>query len=803
MAANQGRFGLEAARTFAGSGTVCVTQYILFAEANMPFHKLLFPTFPCLIAALLGAAIFVNAGFAQLPISSSSPPSDAEVRRFVDRLIKQMTLAEKVGQMEQSAGQPMYTPPAQAEELARTGGTGSFLFFTDPVRINELQHIAVEQSRLHIPLIFGYDVIHGFNTIAPIPLAMASSWDMDLITRTQAVAAKEARAAGVHWAFGPMVDIARDARWGRIMESAGEDTYLGRAIAAAQVRGFQGEFVGSPDHIIVSVKHFGGYGAAEGGRDYEASDISDEQLQNVYLPPYKAGVDAGAVTLMSAYMDLNGIPASANKWLLQDTLRKEWGFKGFVVSDWETVKSLETHGFAANPVDAAKRAFDAGVNMEMTSSLYRQYLPDAVKRGEIKEADIDAMIRPILETKYRMGLFTNPYVDMAKYKEVTGSADARSAVREAAEKTAVLLRNEGGVLPLSKGLKSVAVIGPLADSKLDTLGSWAIHGDREHVITVAQGIREMLPGVSVEVTKGVEISRGSPTIFDEQVPPPALTLTTDALREAEFQHALELARAAEVSVLVLGEAQTMNGERASRASLSLPGEQERLLEAVAALGKPVVLVLLTGRPLDITWASTHVQGILNAWYPGSEGGRAVAKLLFGETNPSGHLTVTWPRAAGQEPMFYNENLTQIPDDPDGRYWDLSSAPLYPFGHGLSYSKFELSDLKLGSATVKAGGKLTVSAKLTNGSGVPGMEVVQLYTHQRAGSASRPIRELKGFQKVMVDANGTKTVELTLDTTELSFWSSATHKRVLEPGTFDLWLGVDSTANLHETFTVMP
>lgn len=734
---------------------------------------------------------------------SAGAPSDAEVQHFVDHLIGQMTLAEKIGQMEQAAGQPDNTPPAKAEELARTGGAGSFLFFTDPVRINELQHIAVEQSRLHIPLIFGYDVIHGFSTIAPIPLAMASTWDPELVTRTQAVAAKEARAAGVHWAFAPMVDIARDARWGRIMESAGEDTYLGRAMAAAQVRGFQGDHVGSPDHVITSVKHFGGYGAAEGGRDYEQSDISDEQLQNVYLPTYHAGVDAGTATIMSAYMDLNGVPASANKWLLRDTLRNDWGFKGFVVSDWGTTQSLLTQGFAANPADAAKRAFDAGVNMEMTSSLYRENLADLVKNGEIKEAEIDAMIRPILATKYRMGLFKNPYVDMGRYKEITGSLEAHKGVLEAAEEAEVLLRNEGKILPLSKSLKSIAVIGPLADSKLDTLGSWAIHADREHVITVAQGIREMLPQASVEVTKGVEIARGSATIFDGQVPPTPMTLTTDAMREAEFHHALELAKKAEMTVMVLGEAQTMNGERASRASLSLPGEQERLLEAVVAIGKPVVLVLMTGRPDDITWASTHVPGILNVWYPGSEGGRAVAKTLFGDVNPSGHLTVTWPRAAGQEPLFYNENLSQIPDDPNGRYWDLSSAPLYPFGYGLSYSEFSVSDLKTDATSVKAGGTITVTAKLENASGVAGTEVVQLYTHQRAGSASRPIRELKGFRRIAVPAHGSQTVELILDSKDLEFWSSALHRRVLEPGVFDLWVGADSTAKLHTTFTVTP
>lgn len=721
--------------------------------------------------------------------------------QFVSSLLKKMTPAEKIGQMEQAAGQPMYTPPEKADELARSGQVGSFLFFTDPVRINELQKLAVTQSRLHIPLLFGYDVIHGFRTIAPIPLAMASSWDPALVTRTQALAAKEARAAGINWAFAPMVDIARDARWGRIMESAGEDPFLGETMAAAQVHGFQGDYVGSPDHIITSVKHFAGYGAAEGGRDYDSADISDELLHNVYLRPYKAGVDAGSATIMSAYMDLNGVPATGNRWLLTDVLRGEWGFKGWVVSDWESVKSLETHGFAADPADAALRGFKAGVNMEMTSSLYSQYLPAALQKGQITDADLDSMAGPILATKYRMGLFSNPYADMSRYKTLTEAPEQRKAVETAAEQTAVLLRNENKALPLRKDLRSIAVIGPLADSKLDTLGSWAIHGDREHVVTVAQGIREMLPNASVQVTKGVEIERGTPTIFDEQVPPEKPTLTTPEAREQEFQHALQVARSAEVSVLVLGEAQTMSGERASRASLSLPGDQEKLLEAVVALGKPVVLVLLTGRPLDVTWASTHVPAILNAWYPGSEGGHAVARLLFGDANPSGHLPVTWPRSAGQEPLFYNTNLTQIPDDTKGRYWDLSSAPLYPFGFGLSYADIEVSNLKLDATTLAQSGKLHASVTLTNHSQVGGAQVIQLYTHQRAGSTSRPVRELKAYRKVDVGAGATQTVELELNAQDLAYWSGSLRHRVLEPGVFDLWIGTDCTGGLHQTFTL--
>ncbi len=760
--------------------------------------KRLFSVFSCGVSLLAAAFAVTTAG---LYAQTSKAPSEAEVNRFVDSLVKKMTLAEKIGQMEQTAGQPMYTPAAKAEELVRTGGTGSFLFFTDPVRINELQKIAVTESRLHIPLIFGYDVIHGFRTIAPIPLAMASSWDPALVTRTQAMAAQEARAAGIEWAFAPMVDIARDARWGRIMEGAGEDPVLGEAMAAAQVKGFQGEYVGASEHILVSVKHFAGYGGAVGGRDYDSVDLSEEQLQNTYLRPYKAAVDAGAATVMSAYMDLNGVPATGNKWLLDDVLRKEWKFKGFVVSDWASVESLKTHGFAADAEDAAVRAANAGVNMEMTTSNYRDNLADAVKKGLVSEAQITELVKPILAMKYRLGLFEHPYADMDHFKVVTGSPEQRTAVREAAEQTAVLLRNEGNALPLSSGLKSVAVIGPLADSKLDTLGSWAIHGDRENVITVAQGIREALPGATVTAVKGVEIERGSATIFDEQVPPTPVTLTTPEAKEAEFQRAIAAAKGADVVVMVLGEAQTMNGERASRASLTLPGEQERLLEAIVATGKPVVLVLMTGRPLDLNWASTHVPAILNVWYPGSEGGHAVANLLFGKANPSGHLTVSWPRAAGQEPLFYNRYLTQIPDDVAGRYWDMPSTPLYVFGYGLSYSKFEVSDLKVASGTVASDGTLKVSVTLKNASDVAGAEVVQLYTHQRAGSASRPVRELKAFTKVTLGANETKTVELAVKAEELSFWSPATHKRALEPGAFDVWVGTDSEAKLHGEFSV--
>jgi beta-glucosidase len=727
-------------------------------------------------------------------------PSDQQARAFADRLLSRMTLEEKIEQMEQAAAQ--YTTPEKANELAKKG-VGSFLFVTDPVRINELQKIATTQSRLHIPLLFGYDVIHGFRTIYPVPLAMASSWDTDAVEHAQSMAALEARSAGVDWAFTPMVDIARDPRWGRIMEGAGEDPYLGEQMAAAQVRGLQGEYVGSPDHLLACVKHFAGYGATVGGRDYDSSDISDDLLYNVYLRPYHAAVKAGAATVMSAYMDLNSVPATGNVWLMRDILRKDWGFKGFVVSDWEAVKNLQVHGFAADPEDATVRALRAGINMEMTSSNYRDNLPAAVKSGKVTVGMIDDMVRPILEMKYRLGLFTNPYVDVARAKQITLSPEEREAARQTAEKTAVLLRNEGNVLPLKKNIRSLAVIGPLADSQVDTLGSWSIHANRQDTITIAQGLREKLPDSEILVTKGVEIERPEPaSIFDKQVPPTRVTMSTEAERTAEFHHALDLAKKADTTVLVLGELQDMNGERASRADLTLPGKQEDLLEAVVALGKPVVLILMTGRPLNITWAASHVPAILDVWYPGTEGGHAVANLLTGDANPSGHLPLTWPRQVGQIPIFYNTNLTHIPNDIAHRYWDASSLPLFPFGYGLSYSTFTLSDLKVDRSKVQTNSTLKVSVKVQNTSPVAGEDVVQLYTHQRAGSSSRPVRELKAFHKIALAPGQGVTMQLTVSAEDLAFWSASLHKRVLEPGKFDIWVGDDSTATLHGIFDLV-
>jgi beta-glucosidase len=739
---------------------------------------------------------------AQQATQTVAPVTDAQATKFANGLLGKMTLEEKLGQMSQIGYREPDSIPH--DERTRKEQVGSFLFLTNPVEINRLQHIAVDQTRLHIPLIFGYDVIHGFSTIYPVPLALASSWDPAQAEQVQRMAAREASSVGVRWTFAPMVDIARDPRWGRIMEGAGEDPYLGSRMAEAQVRGFQGDTLGAGDRILVSVKHFAGYGAADGGRDYDSSNISDEQLWNVYLPPFHAAVEAGAGCVMSAYMDLNGVPATGNRFLLHDVLRDKWGFKGFVVSDWNSVESLATHGFAADPADAAVRAANAGVDMEMTSHVFRDYLSAAVKNGSVKESTIDDAVRDILKVKYRLGLFSQPYASLDRAKAELNSTAQHEAARLAAQRTAVLLRNEGGLLPLKRSFTSIAVVGPIADSKPDTMGSWSIAGNIDATVTVLEGLRRKLgSAVTINYAKGVEIDRGGTSIFDDQFVSPRAVWKTQAERDAEFQRALEAIKKSDVAVLVMGEAQDMSGERASRSTLTLPGKQQELLEAAVATGKPIVLVLLNGRPLDITWASQHVPAILEAWYPGTEGGNAVADLLMGDANPGGKLPVTWPRSVGQVPLYYAQNLTQIPNDLDTRYWDASSAPLYPFGYGLSYSSFKTGNLKLNSSSMHTDGSLTVMLDVENTSAVAGDEVVQLYTHQRSGSASRPRRELKGFTRLHLGAGEKRTVSLKLQAKDLGFWSPQTHQWSVEPGPFDLWAGDDSTATEHTTFSVAP
>ncbi len=743
-------------------------------------------------------------------LTAQTPMTDAEAHAKAEALLQQMTLDEKIGQMNQAAG--VVIPGLASEKpdaLVEQGRVGSILWLIDVKEINRLQHIAVDKSRLHIPILFAFDVIHGYRTVFPVPLGMASSWDPSVEEQAQHWAAQDARAAGIDWTFTPMVDIARDARWGRIVEGAGEDPYLGAAMARAQVRGFQGDKLG-PDSVMVCVKHFAGYGAAEGGRDYDSSYVPEVLMRNVYLKPFHAAEEAGAGSFMSAYMDLNDVPATGNHWLLTDVLRKDWGFKGFVVSDAFAVASLQVHGYASSPEDAAYKAANAGLNMDMASETYTHNLAKVVKAGKISEAQIDALVLPILEKKYELGLFEHPYVDESKVDATLDRPEGLVLERKLAGRSMVLLKNEDHTLPLSKGLKKVAVIGPLADSGHDVEGGWTVEGlfgsgAKSHPVTVLAGIKNALgAGAQVTVVPGPEPSRVFPGLLDQlsgrkPIPPPTAAETADWLEKVKAA-----AADADVVVAVMGEMSNMSSEASSRATLDLPGIQQQMLETAEASGKPVVLVLENGRPLDIRWASEHVPAILEAWYPGTEGGSAVADVLFGDVDPGGKLPVSWPRVAGAEPLYYNHNLTHEPEDRPGftsRYWDISSKPLYPFGYGLSYTSFKFGNLKLSKTSMKADDATEVSVDVTNTGAVTGDAVAQVYIHQRAGSASRPVRELKGFKRVSSAPGETKTLTFPLGKDELEFWSPQTKVWAVEPGTFDVWAGGDSTASLHAELAV--
>jgi beta-glucosidase len=692
----------------------------------------------------------------------------------VEALIAELTTAEKAGQLTQYFYFGDDRSEAVEAALAR-GEVGSLLFVTDPAQINRLQKLAVEGHRLGIPALFGFDVIHGLRTILPVPIALAASWDPAVIERGQAAAAREARAAGIHWAFAPMVDIARDPRWGRIVEGAGEDPVLGAAVAAAQVRGFR-------QHVIPGPKHFAGYGAALGGRDYDEVDLSDAQLWHVYFPPVVAGLAAGAGNVMTAYMDLNGIPATGNRWLFTEVLRETFGFEGFVVSDANAVRNLVTHGFAADLADAGARALQAGCDMEMAiADPAYAHLPEALERGDITEEQLDASVRRVLEAKLRLGLFEQPYVDEAEAQAVLADPVHRDIAREAAERSAVLLRNERDVLPLDPSAK-LAVIGPLADSRRDTLGPWVFDYDLDETVTVLRGLRERAQ--HVDYAPGIRpAQRVFPSMFDmfgDNVPedPP------DFDDEAELRRAVELAGGADVAVVVAGEWQNMIGEAASRSSLELPGRQLELLQAVAATGTPVVLLVMNGRPLDLRWAAGHVPAILDIWYPGSQGGHAVANLLFGDVSPGGKLPFTWPRTVGQVPMIHSHTISHEPEKQHTRYWDEESTPLFPFGHGLSYSRFEYGELSAEDGVV--------SVQVTNAGDREADEVVQLYVHQRHGTASRPARELKGFERIALAAGESRTVRFALGPEQLRYWNAAKRDWVLDDSTFDIWVG-DRTA----------
>jgi beta-glucosidase len=762
-----------------------------------------FSVFSLLLAST--AAVVIPSAGAQDRLFSNEAKQKAEV------LLKQMTVDEKVGQLNESSGMVMPgLATEKPDELIAKGGAGSILWQMNVKEINRLQHIAIEKSRLHIPIIFGFDVIHGYRTVFPVPLAMASSWDPSVEEQAQHLAAEDARAAGIQWTFTPMVDIARDARWGRIVEGAGEDPYLGAAMARAQVRGFQGERLG-PNSVMACVKHFAGYGAAEGGRDYDSVYVPEELMENVYLVPFHAAEEAGAGSFMSAYMDLNEVPATGNHWLLTDVLRKDWGFQGIVLSDAFAVGSLVTHGYAKDGEDAAYKAITAGLNMDMASLTYSHNLAKLVQEGKVSESYLDEMVLPILEAKYDLGLFEHPYVDESKVDAVLSRPEGLALERKLASRSMVLLRNENRALPLPKSLKKVAVIGPLSDSKQEIEGGWTVEGlfspggGKSHPVTVLAGIKNKLgPNAQVTLVAGPMPARLYPGFMDafsgrKPAPPPTPEEIADWIAKAKAA-----AEEADVVIAVMGETASMSGEAASRSTLDLPGIQEQMLEAVTATGKPVILVLEGGRPLDIRWASEHVPAILEAWYPGTEGGDAVADVLFGDVNPGGKLPVSWPRTAGSEPLYYNHTLTHEPEDAPrftSRYWDINSKPLYPFGYGLSYSAFKFANLQLSKTSMGIGETTEVSVDVTNTSSVAGDAVAQLYIHQRYGSASRPVRQLKGFERISLQPGETKTLKFPLGKDELKYWNPQTKQWIVEPSEFDLWAGEDSTASLHADLKV--
>ena len=722
-----------------------------------------------------------------------------------DALIRTMTLEEKAGQVSQ---QFLFGPFEPFALAVREGKVGSLLFVTDPAVINRLQKVAVEESRLRIPLLFGYDVIHGFRTIFPVPIANAASWDPSGVQQAQSVAAAEARSVGIHWAFSPMVDIARDARWGRIVEGAGEDPFLGSAMAAAQVKGFQGSTIGAPGHIIAGPKHFAGYAAADGGRDYDSIYQSDSQLYNVILPPFAAAVKAGAGNIMSAYTDLNDIPAVGNEWLLTEVLRNQMGFNGWVVSDANGTKNQVMQNFARDDADAAVRSIAAGNDMEMSfgPAASAETLAASVRAGRLAESTLDRSVRHILIAKFRMGLFENPYVDELVAKATLADPEHRDVAQGAAERSLVLLKNDGDALPLKAGAqKKVAVIGAMADSKRDMLGPWAFQYDLAETVTVFAGVRDYLGNAaSVSTAPGVQIKRAVPSFFDAIDIPGSVKPEPrwDAARtKIEFERAVALAEASDLVILTLGEAQDMSGEGASRADLKLPGDQLKLFNAVMATGKRVIVVTMSGRPLELDNVLKEVPAVLHAWYGGTRGGTAVARALFGDVNPGGKLPVTWPRTVGQVPIYYAHNTTHAPKDQDKRYWDIPSSPQFEFGYGLSYTKFGFERPRLDQMALAPGGKLRVSTLVTNLGSRRGDEVVQLYIHQKAGRASRPVRELKGFQRISLQPGERRTVTFDLTEDSVQYWNAATKDWVIDPGTFDLWIGPSSNTGNHLTFEV--
>lgn len=766
--------------TKARSIFLCAFAYL--RTERLPTRKRKRAKQKCFSALCLCAFVFLSA--------FASPPQ-SDVEKKIDALLARMTLEEKLGQLQQLDGEANGNYRPEHLKLVREGLLGSTLNVRGAKRTNELQRVAVEESRLKIPLLFGFDVIHGYRTIFPVPLGEAASWDPATVERTASVAAAEAAAAGVRWTFAPMLDIARDPRWGRIVEGAGEDPYLGSAMARARVRGFQGGDYSAPGKVVACAKHWVGYGAAEGGRDYNTTDISESTLREVYFPPFKAAVDAGVGTFMSAFNDLNGVPASANPFTLTKVLRGEWKFDGFVVSDYESVKELINHGLAADEAEAARSAISAGVDMEMVSRLYGKYAPELIRKDKLSQATIDNAVRRILRIKFRLGLFDKPYADEAHEQATILSRANVETAREVAARSIVLLKNERDVLPLAKNARSIAVIGPLADNQQDMLGSWSGDGRKEDVVTLLAGLRaKASPATKINYARGCAIASTS------------IDGTAEALW---LDEAVRIAREADVVVVAVGESADMTGEAASRASLDLPGRQLELVKAVIAIGKPTVVVLMNGRPLTINWIAENAPAILETWFAGIQAGNAIADVLFGDVNPSGKLPVTFPRTVGQVPLYYAHKNTGRPADPNNKYTskylDIPATPLFPFGYGLSYTRFRLTDLRVGAPNIRPDGRLTVSVDVENTGKREGDEVMQLYIRDVAASVTRPVKELKGFERITLRPAEKRHVQFTLAPEQLGFYNREM-RFVVEPGEFKVFVGTSSVDGLESHFRVV-
>ncbi len=738
-----------------------------------------------LMASCLTALFFVSC-----ESTGKMEGTEKEITRKVDSVLSMMTLEEKVGQLMQFSGFGEFTGPVSDDhnymEPLKDGRIGSMLNVNGAEYTRKLQQVAVEETRLGIPLIFGYDVIHGYRTIFPIPLAETASWNMELIETSARIAATEAAAAGQHWTFAPMVDIARDPRWGRVMEGAGEDPYLGSLVAAARVKGFQGDDLAAPNTIAACAKHFAAYGAAMAGKDYNTVDISNRTLHEIYLPPFKAAVDAGVETFMSAFNEINGVPATANRYILTDLLKKEWQFKGFIVSDWSSIRELIPHGFAADDYEAGDLAMNAGVDMDMMGLIYDPQLFQLMEDGKVSQSQLDDAVRRILRVKFKLGLFDDPYryCNEEREKEVIMNEEHLELARDAARKSIVLLKNEDNLLPLDPDkINRIALVGPMADTQFDLIGEWSARGNSAEAISLHEGLKSSLEGkVQIIHAKGCQITGND---------------------KSGFLEALRAARTADVIVAAVGESRMMSGEALCRTDLGLPGVQKDFLMELQKTGKPVVVVLMNGRPLAIPWVKKNVPAILETWFLGTQAGPAIADVLLGKYNPSGKLPVTFPVSVGQVPIFYGHKNTGRPPIPgirwNSKYLDIPVEPLFPFGYGLSYTTFEYSEITLSDTILLPGGELTAEVTVKNTGDWDGEEIIQLYIRDLVGSVTRPVLELKGFRKESIPAGESVTVQFAITEEDLKFYD-INMEFTAEPGDFELFIGPNSAELKKAKFT---